>query len=593
MKCLLAATMLLVCAVAPATAQNAVDTSAAPLEGIWIADVTQPVLHGTLTLSRTAQGVDATIGDQHVTSSARDLVATFADGSAFRGALAGRDVQGVWTQPPTLSGQSYATPMTLRAIGREMWRGDVAPLQMQFHLYLRVFRDADGRWLAAFRNPEANFNGGASRFFISAAGAAVHFATPDSGPAHDAVHLRGPDRLRLHWPPFSQELELRRATPAEASSSSARPPGSRAYTYAPPADIGDGWRVAQASRVGLDEAALAAAVQRIIDVDPASRRPSLVHSLLVARHGRLVLEEYFYGFNRETAHDVRSVGKTFGSVMLGAAMLHGARVSPQTPVYPLLASMGPFANPDPRKARLTLAHLMTESSGLACNDYDDASPGAEGNMQSQETQPNWWRYTLDLPMAHEPGERYAYCSANTNLIGAALRVVTNTPVVDYFDAMIARPLQFGPYHWNLMPNGEGYLGGGVQMRPRDLLKVGQLYLNGGVWNGRRVVSREWVRLSTAAQQPINEQTTGLDAEGFANSYVRGADGYAWHRYGVRVGDRVVEEYEANGNGGQLLIVVPEDDLVVVITGGNYGQGGIWIPWRNEIVGGEIIPAIRR
>jgi CubicO group peptidase (beta-lactamase class C family) len=144
-----------------------------------------------------------------------------------------------------------------------------------------------------------------------------------------------------------------------------------------------------------------------------------------------------------------------------------------------------------------------------------------------------------------------------------------------------------------MPSGEGYLGGGVQMRPRDLLKIGQLYLNGGVWNGRRVLSRAWTALSTSARQPINEQTTGFDAETFANAYTRGADGYAWHRYGVRVGDRTVDEYEANGNGGQLLIVVPEYDLVVVLTGGNFGQGGIWIPWRNEIVGGQIIPAITR
>jgi CubicO group peptidase (beta-lactamase class C family) len=579
-----------------ASAESAPDTSAAPLEGLWLAEVSQPVLQGDLVITRRGDAWTAAIAGRHPSVAVHDGELSFAlaqGQGSFRGAALGQDIRGVWTQPPTLSGQGYATPLTLRRSGRATWRGDVAPLDQRFHLYLRVFRDADGRWLGAFRNPEANFNGGASRFVVRLSGDAVRFSVPGDSAAHDATLLRGPDRLRLHWPPFSDEIELTRATPAQAATFYPRAPGSPAYVYTAPPSIADGWRTARARDVGMDEGALAAAVQRIIDVDPSSRRPSLIHSLLVAHRGRLVLEEYFYGFDRDTPHDVRSAAKTFGSIMLGAAMREGAHISAETRIYPLLAGMGPFANPDARKARVTLAHLMTESSGLACNDYDENSPGAEGNMQGQSTQPNWWRYTLDLPMAHEPGERYAYCSGNTNLVGAALRVATNTPVVDYFDRAIARSLQFGPYHWNLMPSGESYLGGGVQMRPRDLLKIGQLYLDGGVWNGRRVVSRAWATLSTSALQPINEQTTGLDAATFGNSYTRGADGYAWHRYGVRVGDRLVDEYEANGNGGQLLIVVPDHDLVVVFTGGNFGQGGIWIPWRNEIVGGQIIPAIGR
>jgi CubicO group peptidase (beta-lactamase class C family) len=84
----------------------------------------------------------------------------------------------------------------------------------------------------------------------------------------------------------------------------------------------------------------------------------------------------------------------------------------------------------------------------------------------------------------------------------------------------------------------------------------------------------------------------MDAARFAAIATRGADGFAWHRYGVRVGERRVESYEASGNGGQFLIVVPEFDLVVVLTGGNYGQGGIWTRWRDDIVGAQIIAALR-
>ena len=96
----------------------------------------------------------------------------------------------------------------------------------------------------------------------------------------------------------------------------------------------------------------------------------------------------------------------------------------------------------------------------------------------------------------------------------------------------------------------------------------------------------------SAQVEVNETTTGMDTDTFANVATHGADGYGWHRYGVLVGDQRIEAYEANGNGGQLVVVVPEYELVVVMTGGNYGQGGIWAHWRDEIIGGEIIKAIR-
>jgi CubicO group peptidase (beta-lactamase class C family) len=318
-----------------------------------------------------------------------------------------------------------------------------------------------------------------------------------------------------------------------------------------------------------------------------------VHSILIARRGKLVLEEYFFGHDRKTPHDLRSAGKTFASVMLGAAMLRGAAVSPQTKVYELLAERGPFAHPDPRKAKITLAHLMTHTSGLACNDNDDSSPGNENTLQAQTAEPDWWRYTLDLPLAHEPGQRYAYCSASMNLMGAALTTATGTWLPEFFDRAIARPLGFGPYHWNLTPTGEGYLGGGSWMRPRDLLKIGQVYLDGGVWRGQRIVTEEWIAASTEPRIHISPATTGLSEEEFGDYYGEGDDAYAWHLGAIRSGQRAYRTFEASGNGGQLLIVAPELDLVVVFTGGNYAQGGIWSRWRDELIGAEIVPSIAR
>jgi CubicO group peptidase (beta-lactamase class C family) len=139
---------------------------------------------------------------------------------------------------------------------------------------------------------------------------------------------------------------------------------------------------------------------------------------------------------------------------------------------------------------------------------------------------------------------------------------------------IAEPLEFGEWHWNLMPNGEGYLGGGAFLLPRDFLKIGQVYLNGGVWNGRSIVPASWVKEAVRPHVEVTLETTGLSDDDFSNFYLRGADGLAWHLGSIRASDRSYRTYSAVGNGGQLPIVPPEAGLAVVFTGGNYGQGGV-------------------
>ena len=178
------------------------------------------------------------------------------------------------------------------------------------------------------------------------------------------------------------------------------------------------------------------------------------------------------------------------------------------------------------------------------------------------------------------------------MVGGALALATRTWLPELFDRKIARPLQFGEYHWNLMPTNEGYQGGGAFLLPRDLLKIGQMYLNRGVWNGRRIVDESWIKTSIAPRVHISPASTGMSAEEFGNFYGEADDAYTWHLSKVKADDQTFDTFAATGNGGQLLIVVPKLELVVVFTGGNYGQGGIWSRWGSEILPKEIIPAIR-
>lgn len=593
----------------PAATQAPPVSADDPLLGLWAFEAHHgPALRGALTVRRSGRLWRAAIGGREATATVtgRDIRFAFGALGGFRGRLGedGRAIGGFWLQPsgatedprdPGGSGQPYATPVALRRDAAGAWRGTITPLDNHFTLYLSVFRDRDGSLMAAFRNPEQNSNGGASRFQLARNGDSLHFNFRYEGGEvnHDATFLRAPERIRIRWDDLGRTIELTRRDPARAASFFPRPPGGPLYAYRTPPSTGDGWRPAPAHALGVDEAALARIVQQIAASDPTVRPPMLMHSMLVAYRGRLMLEEYFFGYDRDTPHDLRSAGKTFASVMLGAAMMRGAAISPDARIARLLAHLGPFANPDPRKDQITLAHLMTHSAGLACNDNDDASPGNEDTMQRQTAQPDWWKYTLDLPMAHDPGIRYAYCSANINLVGGALTAATRSWLPEYFEETVARPLRFGRHHWNLAANGEGYLGGGAFLRPRDLLKVGQAYLDGGVWHGRRIVPASWVAESTAPRIEISEATTGYSSEEFGNYYGHATDALAWHLSALTVNGRTVRGYVAGGNGGQILLVVPEFDLVVVFTGGNYGQGGVWGRWGQTIVADRIIPALGR
>jgi CubicO group peptidase (beta-lactamase class C family) len=199
-------------------------------------------------------------------------------------------------------------------------------------------------------------------------------------------------------------------------------------------------------------------------------------------------------------------------------------------------------------------------------------------MLSQQAQPDWYKYTLDLPMTQDPGQHYAYCSATMNLAGGVVAAAEHAWLPTLFDRWVATPLQFQRYYVNLMPTDQAYFGGGMQIIPRDLLKLGVAYLQGGVWSGRRIVTKAWVDQSTAQQ---------VGPAGTAD-----ADGYAWHRHTLTSGGRTFREYEANGNGGQFLIVLPELDIAVVITGADYQRYGIWRRWRDVLVPQYVIAAAR-
>lgn len=555
------------------------------IAGLWVAEVHQgPALEGSLSLEAHADTWRARLGEAEATASASGSLVHLDFGAArgkFRGILSDdrSTVDGHWIQPAGLvSNQPRATPVRLaRGVGGS-WQGPIVPLQERLVVAVHIVRRA-GSLVGVVRIPETNWWGNAVLDVRVEDHGVTLAGTQDSIVGrYDAAG----DRLLLPVIGDTPQVFTRRSS-ADPSVFYPRTPWPSTYTYATPHEGSDGWKVGAAADAGLNPARLAAFVQAILDADPSQPGTVHVHSLLMARRGRLVVEEYFNGFTRERPHDLRSAGKTIAPMLVGAVRLAGARIAPSMPLTKVFQAVAPFAHNDARKSGITLEHAMTMTSGLACDDGDASSPGREDAMQSQLAQVDWYRYVLDLPMARAPGGPTAvYCSGGLHLVGGAAAATMGVGSLDLFDRYIAKPLEFAPYHANVTPTGEMYGGGGIYLRSRDALKLGQLYLDGGEWNGVRVVSKDWVARSTRPYAAFARPMAPADRD---HRY-----GYGWHIHDTIVDGRSYRWYAAEGNGGQWIMVFPALDLVVGITGGKYMAGAAWYGWGLDAVARHIIPA---
>jgi CubicO group peptidase (beta-lactamase class C family) len=590
--------------------------ASASLAGVWASEnVFGPSVRGELTIDARRpewqakiSGFDVPVRRDKLGAGAQarrgDAIAFSLPGDAgeFRGRVSagGMAVTGDWIQPAGIANNNrYATPVRLSQGPRGVWTGRVDPLDDRVSFYLSIRQAADGSVTAFIRNPDYNYF--RRRLYrVDASDARGTQATPvtqvtqvtqvtltNAERADDRLtgtyELQG-DRLSLPTLSGHPPLEFTRRSPGAVTGLFARAPDGAPYAYHKPETADDGWPTAALADVGMDSGPLRELVEKILTAD-VQDNPVNIHSLLVARHGKLVFEEYFYGYGRQLTHDTRSASKTYGPVLAGIARGRGANIAPDTPVYGQYPEYRPFDHWDARKDRLTLRHLMTMTSGLACDDNDDSSPGQEDTMQEQRSQPDWYKYTLDLPLVRDPGgEKAIYCSAGMNLIGGVVKNATGTWLPEFFDTYLARPLQFGTYHMNLTPTGEAYMGGGLAVRPRDGIKLGQLYLSRGLWNGRRVVPSAWVEESTASHSSFAPMIDG----DLNHQY-----GYGWHINPLKTAGRTYRSFSAGGNGGQIVMVIPELDMVVAFNGGSYGEFSKWYRWSLDLVPQYIIPAVKK
>jgi CubicO group peptidase (beta-lactamase class C family) len=217
------------------------------------------------------------------------------------------------------------------------------------------------------------------------------------------------------------------------------------------------------------------------------------------------------------------------------------------------------------------------TAGFDCDDSGER-PGDEDAMQEQTEEPNWYRFSLNVPMAWTSGEKIAYCSMKPNLAAGMLEKVAGEPLPEMFYRLVAKPMRMSRYHLFLQPTGEAYGGGGHHFTTRDFMKLTQLFLNGGTWEGRQIVSQEWARKSGAALRVLSPRS--------GQTY-----GYLWNSFEYPYHGRKLHAYFPGGNGGQVYIGIPGLDLLVAFTGGNYADPVLFRSQR-EFVPQDILPAVR-
>ena len=305
-----------------------------------------------------------------------------------------------------------------------------------------------------------------------------------------------------------------------------------------------GWQRSSPESQGMDSRVLAEAFDYI------RQRQIPIHSLTIVRNGYIVLDAYFWPFQNRQVHDLASATKSITATLVGIAIGGHKLTGVKQPLVPLFAQRT-VANRDAKKNRITLEHLLTMTSGLNCVGSHEVT------LAEMLRSRDWVQFMLDRPMRDEPGSHYEYCSGGMHLLSAVVAQATGENTLDFARRELFGPLGIEDVGWPADPHGIPHGWGDLRLQPRDMAKIGYLWLHGGRWEGLQLVPADWMSAATQVHSHPG-LTSGQEY------------GYGFWIYPRRT----PPIFEALGRGGQRISVVPEQNLVVVFTGGTFEPGDI-------------------
>ncbi len=285
-----------------------------------------------------------------------------------------------------------------------------------------------------------------------------------------------------------------------------------------------------------------------------------IHSCLIVRHGYVVAEAWWAPFEPHAPHKLYSLSKSFTSTAVGMAVAEG-KLSLDDPVMAFFPDKVP-ESPSNHLKNMRVRDLLAMSTGHVSEDLSAFSFRAESNLVDD---------FLALPVKHKPGTHFLYNTPATYLCAAIVEKVTSESLVDYLGPRLFDPLGMGTPSWETCPQGIALGGYGLSVRTEDIAKLGQLYLQGGEWQGKRLLSRAWTRAATARQTSNGSHPESDWDQGYGYQFWR-------CRHGA---------YRGDGAFGQFCIVLPEQETVVAITSGTGRMQGVMnVLWE------KLLPALR-
>jgi CubicO group peptidase (beta-lactamase class C family) len=336
-----------------------------------------------------------------------------------------------------------------------------------------------------------------------------------------------------------------------------------------PIDIADGWKTAAPASVGLNSPRLCAMAEWLNGFRPAN-----IHSVLVVRHGTLVFEHYRRGNDEiwdqqipdaehgpTTKHDIRSISKSITSMLVGIALDRKIIPSIDGAVFDYFPEYADLRTPE--KDRITLRHLLIMASGLEWDEntpYTDPKNSQIGMFDAA----NHLRFALSPPAVAAAGSEWNYSAGCTELLAGVVSKASGKPIEDFAVEALFSPLGISDFVWKRYSDKLPSAASGLQLRPRDLAKIGQLVLDRGLWNGQRIMSEQWIDDSTSPQIGPADRIYFY--------------GYQWWLGRSLINRRELTWIAGIGLGGQRLFIVPALDLVCVVTAGHYADAiQNWLP----------------
>jgi CubicO group peptidase (beta-lactamase class C family) len=329
-----------------------------------------------------------------------------------------------------------------------------------------------------------------------------------------------------------------------------------------PVTLNDGWTIDTPENVGLDGARLCGITARLAAMNAD------VHAVVVVRHGKLVFEQYFSGyddpwgapegqfhFDATTRHDMRSVSKSVTSLLVGIAIDRKLISGVDEPVVKFFPEFESLKTPGWDK--ITIRDLLTMSSGMK---WEENLPWTDPRNDEPHlsTEPDPIRYVLAKPIAEPPSTLWNYNGGGTDLLGAIVERVSGKPFDQFAREALFQPLGAEDWEWARYKNGRLSPAAGLRLRPRDAAKIGQLVLDRGHWSGQQIVAAAWV------EQSIVPRFQAIGYFGGLFFY-----GYQWWLGRTLSGNQEVTWIAAVGLGGQRVVIIPDLDLVVMTTAGLY------------------------